>query len=108
MASTFYKFKEVAAQLRMSERWLWGWLHDHPCDELGRPFHRLAGRIKLFSAADVERIYEALPAPASPRKARVRSNAVDAAGGSQTALRRALALIANSKRSKKQIRQRGS
>lgn len=61
----YLTLKEAAANLRKSERWLWDWLDKHPCDAFDRPYYRLAGRTKLFSADDLARIYEAMPCPSS-------------------------------------------
>ena len=54
---------EAARELRKGQRWLREWLKDHPCDASGEPFYRLAGRTKLFTIRDIERIRENLPCP---------------------------------------------
>jgi hypothetical protein len=56
--------REAAAELRKSERWLRDWLQGHPYDAHGRAFFALAGRTKLFTADDINRIDEAMrPVP---------------------------------------------
>ena len=47
---------EVADTLRVSRRWLQGFIRLHP-------HYRMAGRKKLFSPADVQLLIEALPCP---------------------------------------------
>lgn len=51
---------EAAEALRKSERWLHEWLRSHPADRHGRPFYARAGRTKIFTAADIDRIDEAM------------------------------------------------
>src|SRR5262245_38809482 len=53
---TFLTIDEAAARLRKSRRWLQSFLRQHP-------YYRLAGRTKLFTEADINRLYEALPCP---------------------------------------------
>jgi hypothetical protein len=50
--------EEVAAKLRKSRRWLQDFLQDHP-------YYRLAGRTKVFTDEDIDRLIEALPCPGS-------------------------------------------
>jgi hypothetical protein len=76
--------KEAATTLRKSECWLRDWLKGHPKDANGRPF--FAGRTKLFTPADIDRIHEAMrPAslarcmPAKFRAARSRENMPESA-----------------------------
>jgi hypothetical protein len=38
------------------------WLHANPLGIDGRPLYRLAGRTKLFSESDIERLIESLHA----------------------------------------------
>ena len=38
---------EAARDLRKGERWLRDWLKQHPCDQKGEPYYRLAGRTKF-------------------------------------------------------------
>src|SRR5882672_12735175 len=45
---------ETAAKLRVSRRWLQGFIQDHP-------FYRLAGTKKLFTDEDINRLIEVLP-----------------------------------------------
>lgn len=47
---------EAAKELRMSERWLRGWLADNPVDAKGVPFYIPMGRRKEFEPSDLERI----------------------------------------------------
>jgi hypothetical protein len=47
---------EAAKELRMSERWLRGWLSDNPVDANGVPFYIPMGRRKEFEPSDIERI----------------------------------------------------
>ena len=58
---------EAAAALRKSERWLREWLKAHPQDEVGRSFFAVAGRTKLFTPADIDRIHEAMRCPSSSK-----------------------------------------
>jgi hypothetical protein len=92
----FYTLRQVAEKLQKSERWLWGWLDEHPRDKFNRPFYRLAGRSKRFSAKQIEAIFEELPCPApraQRRGADVRREAAkSAAPMSEAALNRALEL----------------
>jgi hypothetical protein len=39
------------------------WLRQHPCDQYGDPFYRIAGKAKLFTDADLARVLSALPKP---------------------------------------------
>jgi hypothetical protein len=48
--------KEVAAELRKSERWLRDWLARNPQDAGGRPYWMQMGRTKTFLREDVGRI----------------------------------------------------
>jgi hypothetical protein len=54
---------EAARDLRKGERWLRDWLKRHPRDQNGEPYYRLAGRTKLFTDRDIDRIRENLPCP---------------------------------------------
>jgi hypothetical protein len=47
---------QAAKELRMSERWLRGWLADNPADARGVPFYIPMGRRKEFEPTDIERI----------------------------------------------------
>jgi hypothetical protein len=49
-------FNEVAAELRVSRRWLEYWLAEHPVDTAGIPFYVRTGRSKKFEFKDVERM----------------------------------------------------
>jgi hypothetical protein len=51
-----YTSEEVAEQFRVSRRTLENFLRHHP-------YFRRLGRRKLFTEADVARLYEALPCP---------------------------------------------
>jgi hypothetical protein len=64
--SEYLKLNQVAARLHKSGRWLQDYLRQNPCDQTGKPFYRLAGRSRLFTEADITRIYESLPAPEEP------------------------------------------
>src|SRR5688572_243071 len=57
---------EVAAELRVSRRWLQDFVQEFP-------YYRHAGRKKLFTAEDVARLIEAMPCPGnSSRRAKAR------------------------------------
>ena len=47
---------QAARELRMSERWLRGWLADNPVDAKGLPFYIPMGRRKEFEPSDIDRI----------------------------------------------------
>jgi hypothetical protein len=64
---------EAAAILRKGARWLASWLKVHPIDRYGEPFYHLAGRTKLFTDRDIDRIRDNLPCP-SPYALRDRRN----------------------------------
>jgi hypothetical protein len=66
MSEQFLRMRDVAARFHKSKRWLKGYLRQHPFDRDGKPFYRLAGRSKLFTEADVLRLFESFPAPAEP------------------------------------------
>ncbi len=53
----------AAERLGLKRRWLQDWLRSHPCDERGLAFYRLAGKSKLFTEGDLNRILAALPQP---------------------------------------------
>ena len=50
-------------ELRKGERWLRDWIKQNPCDARGEAYYRLAGRTKLFTDFDIDRIRESLPCP---------------------------------------------
>src|SRR5712664_2663012 len=57
---------EVARTMRVSRRWLQGFIRDHP-------FYRLCGTKKVFTDEDVARLIGALPCPgSSSRRAKAR------------------------------------
>ena len=58
VALQLYTMPEVAAQFRVSRRWLQDFIKIYP-------FYRIAGRLKVFSPTDIQRLYEALPRPPS-------------------------------------------
>ena len=60
VALQLYTMEEVAAQLLVSRRWLEGLIKIYP-------FYRIAGRRKVFTQSDIQRLYEALPRPPSSR-----------------------------------------
>jgi hypothetical protein len=64
---------EAAAVLRKGPRWLADWLKSHPVDRYGEPFYHFAGRTKLFTDRDIDRIRQNLPCP-SPFARRDRRN----------------------------------
>ena len=64
---------EAAAVLRKGTRWLASWLKAHPVDRYGEPFYHLAGRTKLFTDNDIDRIRQSLPCPL-PFARRARQN----------------------------------
>jgi hypothetical protein len=53
----------AAERLGVKRRWLQDWLRGHPHDKYGKAFYRLAGKTKLFTAGDLDRILESLPQP---------------------------------------------
>ena len=79
---------EAARELRKSERWLRDWLKQNPFDQRGEPFYRLAGRTKLFTDRDIDRIRESLPCPlpSSRRKLGARQITISAAPTSESLL----------------------
>ena len=56
----YYTMNEAAKELRVSRRWLQDFLKDHP-------YYRMAGRRKIFSAANTDQLFEALPRPSDSR-----------------------------------------
>src|SRR5450759_5272540 len=66
-----FTVEEVAARFRVSRRSLQAHIRQHP-------YYRTLGRRKLFTEADIGRLYEALPCPSTsfrPAKARPRTGA---------------------------------
>ena len=53
-----YTIEEVAARFRVSRRTLQGHIRNYP-------YYRLLGRRKLFTEADIAKLYESLPCPSS-------------------------------------------
>src|SRR5579863_8738257 len=49
---------EVAAQLRVSRRWLQDFLKEHP-------YYRMAGNKKVFTTADIQQLVDSLPCPSN-------------------------------------------
>lgn len=84
----FKLLAEAAEELRKGERWLRDWLKQHPRDVHGEAFYCLAGRTKLFTNADIDRIRESLPCPSrsSRRKLGVRRTTTSAAPTSESLL----------------------
>ena len=66
---TLFTMEEAAAHLRVSRRWLQDFIKAHP-------FYRLAGRRKVFTAADITALFEAFPRPENYRPPCGRSAAV--------------------------------
>jgi excisionase family DNA binding protein len=58
-----FTLEEVAERFRVSRRTLQEFLKDHP-------YYRILGRRKLFTEADIERLYEAMPCPSSSYRKR--------------------------------------
>jgi len=84
----FYTIEEVARLFRVSRRTLQGYLRQHP-------YYRILGRRKLFTEADITRLYESLPCPSnSNRHAKARRH-ITASGAptSESLLTEALALL---------------
>jgi hypothetical protein len=80
---TTFTIGEVAERLHKSRRWPQDFLRATPCGSDGRPFYRLAGRTKLFTADDISRIFEALP---SPSNSAVRSQPIRRRGARSSAV----------------------
>ena len=100
---------EAAAILRKGPRWLTSWLKAHPVDRHGEPFYHLAGRTKLFTDRDIDRIRENLPCP-SPFDRRARQNRQAtryAAPTSESVLNEARALLTGSSHSRSKSRLNG-
>lgn len=57
---TLLTMDEAAERLRKTPRWLGEWLREHPADRWGDGLYREAGRTKLFTEQDVERVREAI------------------------------------------------
>lgn len=53
-----YTIDEVAQRFRVSRRKLQAIIRD-------RPYYRVIGRRKLFTEADIQRLYESLPCPSN-------------------------------------------
>jgi len=66
MSEQFLRIRDVAARFHKSRRWLKSYLRQNPFDRDGKPFYRRAGRSKLFTEADVLRLFESFPAPEEP------------------------------------------
>src|SRR5690348_2373365 len=62
-AMSYKTIEEAAAVLRKGKRWLESWLRGHPVDRAGEPYYHYAGRTKLFTDHDIDRIRENLPCP---------------------------------------------
>jgi excisionase family DNA binding protein len=83
-----FTIEEVAARFRVSRRTLQAHIRRFP-------FYRLLGRRKLFTEADIARLYEALPCP-SPSNRRAKAARRSTASGAPTSasmLTEALALL---------------
>jgi hypothetical protein len=63
---------EAARELRKGKRWLRDWLKAHPHDDAGTPFFAQAGRDKLFTPTDIDRIDQALRKKAPPMPLKLR------------------------------------
>jgi excisionase family DNA binding protein len=88
MLQRLYTVEEVAARFRVSRRTLQAHIRRFP-------FYRLLGRRKLFTEADIARLYEALPCPSNSNR-RVRAERRTTASGapiSESLLTEALALL---------------
>ena len=92
---------EAAVELRKGERWLRDWLKQNPCDARGEAFYRLAGRTKLFTDHDIDRIRESLPCPSrsSRRKLGARRITTSGAATSESLLIEARKLLSKTSRS---------
>lgn len=53
----------VAERLHVTRRWLQEYLRQNPYDQFGRPVFRVAGRSKIFTEDDYNRLLETLPTP---------------------------------------------
>jgi hypothetical protein len=102
MTSPFdiYRMDDVAAKLGKSRRWLQDFLRENPCG-------RRAGRTRLFTAADLAKLIEALPkveaAPCLSRSSRrsqaARQITVSGEHTSESEWTEALRLVTGSRRS---------
>ena len=62
MALTLHRLEEVAERFRVSRRTMQEVVRAHP-------YYRVIGRRKLFTEADIARLYEALPCPSNSSSA---------------------------------------
>src|ERR1700722_9585811 len=92
---------EAAVELRKGERWLRDWLKQNPCDARGEAFYRLAGRTKLITDHDIDRIRESLPCPlrSSRQKLGARRITTSGAATSESLLIEARKLLSKTSRS---------
>jgi hypothetical protein len=64
MTTAAFNLTTVAARLDVKPRFLFDWLRKHPWDKFGQPYYSaIAGKKKLFTEADIARIFAALPKP---------------------------------------------
>ena len=94
MTSALHTMDETARQLRVSRRWLQDFIQCHP-------YYRNAGRKKLFTAEDINRLIEAMSCPESsslPAPAKRRST-MSAGPTSASDLTTALELARQTRRS---------
>src|SRR5262249_16427939 len=85
---------ETARQLRVSRRWLQDFIRHHP-------YYRSAGRKKLFTAEDINRLIEAMSCPGSSfRPAPAKRRSITSAGPTSASdLTTALELARQTRRS---------
>src|SRR5262245_66361965 len=76
--TALHTMDEVAGKLRKSRRWFQDFLQDHP-------YYRRAGRTKLFTDEDVNRLIEALPCPGSSSRSVKGRRRTGISGGSTSA-----------------------
>src|SRR6266566_4547122 len=60
-----YTLDEICLRLRVSRRWLGGYLRT-------RPYYRIVGRRKMFTTEDLARLIGELPCPSNSTNARTR------------------------------------
>ena len=97
----FKLLAEAAMELCKGERWLRDWIKQNPCDARGEAYYRLAGRTKLFTDFDIDRIRESLPCPlpSSRRKLGARRITTSGAATSESLLIEARKLLSKTSRS---------
>src|SRR5262249_57779243 len=91
MLHEFFTLDEVAERFRVSRRTLQDFLRDHP-------YYRNLGRRKLFTEADITRLYEALPCPSSSTESEEAPTGTSAAPSEASLWTRAVELLKDQQR----------